>query len=120
MENPYTPPTCDASKPFARGCVQTGLATFTGFLSLMMLVAIVSSHLTLARLPTGPTATWQWVGIIAMTIVILTTSIAFALVSIGLMRSKSSTWKRGLWILLGSVLAYTVITATAVIIRSSA
>ncbi len=119
MENPYTPPPCDESKPFARGCVQTGLAIFTGFLSLLMLVAIVSNYITLARLPTRPTATWQWVVIIAMTIVILTTSTALALVSVGLLRSKSSTWKRGLWILLGSVLAYAVIAATAVIIRSS-
>ncbi len=89
---------------------------FAGFLSLMLLVGFVSNYITLARLPTRPTATWQWVGINAMTIVVLTASTALALVSSGLMRSKSSTWKRGLWILLGSVLAYAVIAATVVII----
>jgi hypothetical protein len=60
------------------------------------------------------------VNIIAMTIVMLTTSIAFAHISIGLFRSMTDVWKRGLWILLGGVLGYVAIIAADVAMRAIA
>ncbi|WP_413431910.1 hypothetical protein [Crateriforma spongiae] len=85
---------------------------------MLILVAIVNNCIIFARLPTWPTTIWQWTGIIAMTIVLLTTSIAFAHISIGLFRLKNDIWKRGLWILLGSVLGYAAIVAAAVTMRA--
>ena len=96
----------EASQTSARPWVATGFAILTGLLSILVLVVIASNYIVLLRLPTLPTKVLQWIGIIAMTTVMLSTSIALAHISIGLFRSQTKTWKRGLWILLGSVLGY--------------
>ena len=75
-----------------------------GFLSLMILVVNVYSCIMVVRIPAWPTVIWP--DLFANTIVMLAMCIAFGLVSIGLIRSNSGIWKRGLWILLGSVQAY--------------
>ena len=118
MESPYAPPPNVVAETSTRGWLQTVFAILTGLLSVLMLVGIASNCIIFARLPTWPTTIWQWIGIIAMTIVMLTTSIAFAHISIGLYRSTTDVWKRGLWILLGSVLGYAGIVAAAVTMRA--
>ncbi len=113
MENPYAPLSNEEAETSAPTWVATGFAVLTGVLSILVLVVIVSNYVVLFRLPTWPMKVLQWIGIIAMTTVMCFTSIAFAHISIGLFRSQRKTWKRGIWILLASVLGYATLVALA-------
>lgn len=117
MERPYVPLASDESETSMRGWVQTGFAILTGILSVLALAGIASNCIIFAQLPTWPTTIWQWAGIIAMTVVMLTTAIAFAHISLALLLSKNDTWRSGLGILLGSVLGYVAIVAAVVTMR---
>jgi hypothetical protein len=119
MENPYAPSTAVAQTS-RRTWIHVGLAVVSGFLSLLLLVAIVGNVIIFAGLKTWPDKGWQWAGIVAMTIVMLISSIGFAHVSVGLIRSVTRLWKRGLWLVAASVIGYILIAAFAVMMRATA
>ncbi|GAA4468370.1 hypothetical protein [Novipirellula rosea] len=118
MENPYTPPAA-AGQNSERTWIHTGSAIVSGFLSLLMLGGIVSNVIIFAGFETWPDTTWQWVGIVAMNVVVLMTSIGFAHISVGLLRSIPRLRKRGLWIVTASVAAYVSLAVFSVMMKTT-
>lgn len=117
MENPYSPPAGEVQHQ-ERTWIQTGFAIVSGCLSLLIFAGIASNTMIFAGLKTWPNTAWQWLGIVAMTGVMLMSSIGFALVSIGLMRSAARFWKRGLWIVAISVVGYILLAGLSLVMRT--
>ncbi len=115
MENPYEPPPADSSESSKRTWIATGFGIITAILSILVLVIILNNTmLALSRPTMRPSKVLQWVGVIAMTTVMLSTSIALAHISFGLFRSQAKILKRGLGILLLGVLGYGALVLLAI------
>lgn len=84
-----------------------------------MLAGIVSNVIIFVGFETWPDTTWQWAGIAAMTVVMSMSSIGFAHISVGLLRSIPGLWKRGLWIVAASVAGYVSLAAFSVMMRAT-